>query len=304
VSHRRTCTLTLVLVLAVGLAGIPVAPALAAPTAAQTATDRVAVDRAVARLDAARKHSADLAARIAKSSADVDSMIAQEQALQQAIAVRADAIYRSGDNGILSLLFSTRSLDDLSSLLDLLARIDAQDAADLRAIEAARAKAQTSAKSLLTLQAQEAQSVDAIAVEVAAARKTLAASTAALADYNARVARAAAQAAPKKTSTQPQPPQTGGTGDWLTAVASHYSATFTGRGASGAAIGPYSMMVAHKTLPFHTLIEFQYNGKRCVASVEDRGPYTPGREFDLGPGVVRALGFNGVHPIQYRIIGR
>ena len=64
------------------------------------------------------------------------------------------------------------------------------------------------------------------------------------------------------------------------------------------------MMVAHKTLPFHTLIEFMYNGKRCVASVEDRGPFTPGREFDLGPGVVRALGFNGVHPIQYRIIGR
>lgn len=292
------------MVLAVSLAGIPAAPALAAPSAAQTATDRAATDRAVARLDAARKRSADLAARIANSSANVDAMIAEEEALQQTIAVRADAIYRSGDTGVIYALFSSRSLQELTSLLDLLARLDAQDAQDLSALHAARAKAQVSAKSLLSLQSQEAQSVDAIAAEVASARKTLAASTAALADYNARIARAAAQAAPKKTSAPPQPPQTGGTGAWLTAIASHYSPTFTGRGASGAAIGPYSMMVAHKTLPFHTLIEFQYNGKRCVASVEDRGPFTPGREFDLGPGVVRALGFNGVHPIQYRIIGR
>jgi rare lipoprotein A (peptidoglycan hydrolase) len=296
--------LALVLALAVGLAGIPAAPAFSAPSAAQTATDRAAVDRAVARLDAARKRSADLTARIQKSSAEVDGMIAQQEAIRQAISVRADAIYRSGDNGIIYVLFSSRSLDELSWLLDLLARMDAQDAADLRALETARVKAQRSARSLLALQSQEAQSVDAIAAEVAAARKTLAASAAALADYNARIARAAAQAA-RKPSPPAQPPPTGtGTGAWLTAIASHYSPTFTGRGASGAAIGPYTMMVAHKTLPFHTLIEFMYNGKRCVASVEDRGPFTPGREFDLGPGVVRALGFNGVHPIQYRIIGR
>jgi rare lipoprotein A (peptidoglycan hydrolase) len=302
VTHRRSSMLALVVALAVLLAGLPAAPALAAPSAAQTAADRSSVDRAVARLDAARKRSADITARIQKSSADVDGMITQEAALQQAIAARADAIYRSGDNGIIYALFSSRSLQELSSLLELLARLDAQDAQDLSALETARAKAQRSAKSLLTLQTQEAQSVDAIAAEVAADRKTLAASTAALADYNARVARAAP--APRKTSPPPQGPQPTGTGAWLTAIASHYSPTFHGRGASGAAITPYSMMVAHKTQPFHTLIEFMYNGKTCVASVEDRGPFTPGREFDLGPGVVRVLGFNGVHPIQYRIIGR
>ena len=87
-------------------------------------------------------------------------------------------------------------------------------------------------------------------------------------------------------------------------VASHYGRNFHGRGASGKPIGPYSMMVAHKTLPFGTLIEFEYHGKRAVASVEDRGPFTPGRDFDLGPGVIRVLGFEGVHPIRYRIIKR
>ncbi len=64
------------------------------------------------------------------------------------------------------------------------------------------------------------------------------------------------------------------------------------------------MIVAHKTLPFGTLIEFEYHGKRAVARVADRGPHTPGRTFDLGPGVVRVLGFEGVDTVRYRIIGR
>jgi rare lipoprotein A len=95
-----------------------------------------------------------------------------------------------------------------------------------------------------------------------------------------------------------------GTGNWQVGVASHYGINFTGRGANGEPIGPYTMMVAHKTLPFGTLIEFEYNGKRAVAKVADRGPYTPGRDFDLGPGVVRVLGFNGVHQVRYRIISQ
>ncbi|MHB1324083.1 MAG: septal ring lytic transglycosylase RlpA family protein, partial [Coriobacteriia bacterium] len=98
--------------------------------------------------------------------------------------------------------------------------------------------------------------------------------------------------------------QQSGTGAWQTAVASHYSRNFSGRGASGERIGPYSMMVAHKTLPFGTLVEFEYKGKRAVASVEDRGPFTPGRDFDLGPGVVRVLDFSGVHEVRYRIVTR
>ena len=69
-------------------------------------------------------------------------------------------------------------------------------------------------------------------------------------------------------------------------------------------IGPYSMMVAHRTLPFGTLVEFEYNGKRAVASVEDRGPHVEGRMWDLGPGVVRVLGLAGVDEVRYRVVGR
>ena len=64
------------------------------------------------------------------------------------------------------------------------------------------------------------------------------------------------------------------------------------------------MIVAHMTLPFGTLIEFEYSGRRAVASVQDRGPHTPGRDFDLGPGVVRVLDFSGVHEVRYRIISQ
>jgi len=64
------------------------------------------------------------------------------------------------------------------------------------------------------------------------------------------------------------------------------------------------MVVAHKTLPFGTLIEFEYQGKRAVARVADRGPHSAGRDFDLGPGVIRVLDFSGVHNVKYRIIKR
>ena len=207
-------------------------------------------------------------------------------------------MYRSGGNGYIEVLFSAETFEEFASRWDMLARLSEQDVRDLLALADARDQVQRNARSLLELQAQEARAVDATAREVAAARKALATSTAALEAYKARVAAARREAARRNT-----PPQSlTGTGEWTTGLASHYSKNFSGHGASGAAITPYSMMVAHKTLPFHTLVEIEYNGKRCVASVEDRGPFVRGRVFDLGPGVVRVLGFSGVHAVRYRVI--
>jgi rare lipoprotein A (peptidoglycan hydrolase) len=271
-----------------------------APLAAQTSADRARVDRAVAKLNAARKRAADITARARRSSTELDRVMAEEGRIRLRLDSRAVAMYRSGDNVYMSILFSSETFEDFAARWDLLARLTRQDAEDLRALAAARAQAERSARSLLDLQSREAQAIDATAREVAAARKTLATSTAALKAYDARVA-----AARRESALRSDPSQgLSGTGAWQVGGASHYSKYFTGRGASGARITPYSMMVAHKTLPFHTLIEFEYNGKRAVASVEDRGPYVTGRMFDLGPGVVRVLGFTGVHPVRYRIIGR
>ncbi len=96
-----------------------------------------------------------------------------------------------------------------------------------------------------------------------------------------------------------------GSGEWDTAVASIYGMGAVGhRTASGATIRADSMIVAHKTLPFGTLVEFVYQGRRAVASVQDRGPYVPGRSFDLGPGVSRILGIEGVETVRWRIVSR
>jgi rare lipoprotein A (peptidoglycan hydrolase) len=93
-----------------------------------------------------------------------------------------------------------------------------------------------------------------------------------------------------------------GTG-WRSAVASWYGPGFYGNTmASGQILTETSMVVAHRTLPFGTRIEFSYHGRTCVAVVMDRGPYSSGRTFDLGPGTAKALGFSGVATVQYRIL--
>ena len=277
------------------------APSFGAPSAAQTAADQVRVNSAVAKLDAVRKKAADIDAGIRRTSSELDGVLAEQDRLRATLSTRVVAMYQSGDDAYLAILLTSETLQDFTARWQLLDRMNSQDVGDLKAIDVVRTRVQRSARSLIDLQAAQARATEDAAREVAAARKALAADAAALAEYNARIARAAKPASPPKAPSGPQPT---GSGAWQTAVASHYGINFTGRGASGYRIGPYSMMLAHKTLPFHTLIEFEYNGKTAVASVEDRGPFTPGREFDLGPGVIRVLGFNGVHPIRYRIIGR
>jgi rare lipoprotein A (peptidoglycan hydrolase) len=94
------------------------------------------------------------------------------------------------------------------------------------------------------------------------------------------------------------------TAGWATAKASWYGPGFYGNTmAGGGTLQPDSMVVAHLTLPFGTLIRFRYNGRECVAEVRDRGPYIVGRIFDLGPGTASALGFSGVGTVSYRIGG-
>ena len=52
--------------------------------------------------------------------------------------------------------------------------------------------------------------------------------------------------------------------------------------------------VANKTLPCGTLVTLRYGGPSIRVPVIDRGPYVPGRDFDLTEATKRALGFEGV----------
>lgn len=60
--------------------------------------------------------------------------------------------------------------------------------------------------------------------------------------------------------------------------------------AAGVAYDGTQWLVANKALKFGTRIRFTYNGRSIVAPVLDRGPYSPGRVFDLSRPVAAALG--------------
>jgi rare lipoprotein A (peptidoglycan hydrolase) len=61
--------------------------------------------------------------------------------------------------------------------------------------------------------------------------------------------------------------------------------------------------VANKTLPCGTQVIFVYNGRAVKVPVIDRGPYIPGREWDLTGATAEALRFPGLGPIQWRLAG-
>jgi rare lipoprotein A len=52
--------------------------------------------------------------------------------------------------------------------------------------------------------------------------------------------------------------------------------------------------VANRTLPCGTKVAFRFGGRSVTATVDDRGPYVGGRDWDLNQTTAGALGFAGV----------
>jgi rare lipoprotein A len=52
--------------------------------------------------------------------------------------------------------------------------------------------------------------------------------------------------------------------------------------------------VANRSLPCGTKVRFRHAGHTVTATVDDRGPYVGGRDFDLNQNTAAALGFDGV----------
>jgi rare lipoprotein A len=52
--------------------------------------------------------------------------------------------------------------------------------------------------------------------------------------------------------------------------------------------------VANKTLPCGTKVTFEYGGRTVTATVDDRGPFVAGREWDFNQNTAGALGMGGV----------
>jgi rare lipoprotein A len=92
-----------------------------------------------------------------------------------------------------------------------------------------------------------------------------------------------------------------------TGLASWYGPGFAGAPtASGDVFDPSAFTAAHKTLPFGTQLTVSYRGRSAQVTVNDRGPYTGGRDLDLSQGAAEYLGLTraGVDYVDYNVTGR
>lgn len=89
-------------------------------------------------------------------------------------------------------------------------------------------------------------------------------------------------------------------GVWNVSIASVFTAYGHGVACGGVLRVP-ELGVANKTLPCGTEVTFRYGNRAIRVPVIDRGPYVPGREWDLTGATAEALHFPGLGQIQWRL---
>jgi rare lipoprotein A (peptidoglycan hydrolase) len=67
--------------------------------------------------------------------------------------------------------------------------------------------------------------------------------------------------------------------------------------ACGEPLGVATMGVANKTLPCGTMVTLRYRGRSVRVPVIDRGPFVPGRDYDLTYATRLALGAGDVSEV-------
>ena len=91
-----------------------------------------------------------------------------------------------------------------------------------------------------------------------------------------------------------------------TGLTSWYGPGFEGAlTASGEVFDPYGYTAAHKTLPLGTQLSVSYAGRTVQVTVNDRGPYSGGRDLDLSQGAAEYIGLTsaGVDWVDYYVVG-
>lgn len=71
--------------------------------------------------------------------------------------------------------------------------------------------------------------------------------------------------------------------------------------ACGQVLRPYTVGVAHRSLPCGTAVKFIHEGRQIVTRVIDRGPFSAGNDWDLTNGARRVLGFAGSGQIRFAV---
>ena len=87
----------------------------------------------------------------------------------------------------------------------------------------------------------------------------------------------------------------------------HVNATWYRAGrktANGEKFDPHGMTAAHKKLPFNTMVRVTNpeNGKSILVRINDRGPFTKGRDLDLAMGAAKAIDMKGTSKLIMEIM--
>ena len=129
------------------------------------------------------------------------------------------------------------------------------------------------------------------AARLCAAALTLVAATAMPTHANAPPE--APHAAPSQHAASKVAPKLDRSGRKRVGKASFYSSRFNGRKmADGNRMNPHDDNAASKTLPLGTTAKVtnRENGQSAVVTIQDRGPYVPGRIVDLSPSTAQKIG--------------
>jgi len=93
-------------------------------------------------------------------------------------------------------------------------------------------------------------------------------------------------------------------GGWNTGLAGSGGKTFKpGRTECGYLVTPETPGVAHSVLPCDVKLFISYNGREVLTQVIGRGPYVPGRQFQLTKALGDLLGLQGTQEIRWRYAG-
>ncbi|HSC90932.1 MAG TPA: hypothetical protein VLB86_04680 [Gaiellaceae bacterium] len=90
-------------------------------------------------------------------------------------------------------------------------------------------------------------------------------------------------------------------GDWYTALVAPYAfEQGAKRTKCGIAIGATTMGVAHPVLPCGAKLVLEFGDVRVLTQVIDRGPASPGHEFDVSRPLAKELKLQGIQPLKWQ----
>ena len=233
---------------------------------------------------------------------------------------RAVAAYKSGSLDDVAMLLSTRTLDDLYTIVEAQRRAAADDREALALLESTKDAAERvqdeideRKQRLLAKNAEIEEIADAIDSRLTVRRQLLRRLTLEVNDLEQRALAAAADAAdPDQTLLDllgPSGPAPGipddfiGTGVTFSGIASWYGPGFEGNPtANGDIFDPDLFTAASRDLPFGTWLYVTYNGRGVVVLVNDRGPYIDDRILDLSQAAAEVIGMSGIGWIEAEIL--